>query len=91
MTAAREHLDLLEEARNKAQLCVAMYQSRVARYYNKKVKARRFEVGDLVLRSIAATGKNAGRNKLSPGGKDPSGLVMYFKMGRTSYEPKKVG
>ncbi|GMH25591.1 hypothetical protein Nepgr_027434 [Nepenthes gracilis] len=67
----REHLDLLEEARDRARLSIATYQQRVARYYNKKVKARQFEVGDLVLRSIEATGKNAGRNKLSPNWEGP--------------------
>ncbi|GMH24040.1 hypothetical protein Nepgr_025883 [Nepenthes gracilis] len=31
------------------------YQHQIARYYNKKVKARQFDVGDLFLRSIEAT------------------------------------
>ena len=43
------NLDLLEETRDRAQLKVATYQLRVARYYNKKVRVRRYRVGDLVL------------------------------------------
>lgn len=44
----RMHLDMLEERRNTASLCVVAYQSS-ARFYNSNVKARRFSVGDLVL------------------------------------------
>ncbi|GMH19335.1 hypothetical protein Nepgr_021176 [Nepenthes gracilis] len=43
--------------RDQARLNIATYQQRVARYYNRKVKARQFEVGDLVPRSIEANRK----------------------------------
>ncbi|GMH29518.1 hypothetical protein Nepgr_031361 [Nepenthes gracilis] len=62
----REHLDLLEEARDAARIRTAAYQHRVARYYNKKMKAWQFDVGDLVLRGIEATSEAGRQNKLSP-------------------------
>uniref|UniRef100_A0A2N9H4H0 Uncharacterized protein n=1 Tax=Fagus sylvatica TaxID=28930 RepID=A0A2N9H4H0_FAGSY len=46
----RLNLDLLDEARGKAAQRIALYQGRMARYYNTRVKLRRFEVGDWVLR-----------------------------------------
>ncbi|GMH08881.1 hypothetical protein Nepgr_010721 [Nepenthes gracilis] len=60
-----KNLDLPEEAQDAVRLQNAAYQQRVARYYNRKVKTHQFEIEDLVLRSIKATGKNTGRNKLS--------------------------
>ncbi|KAM6580432.1 hypothetical protein CsatA_004206 [Cannabis sativa] len=43
-------LDLLEEECPESQITNAAYQHRVTRYFNKKVKKRLFNVGDLVLR-----------------------------------------
>ncbi|GMH19498.1 hypothetical protein Nepgr_021339 [Nepenthes gracilis] len=45
----REHLYLLEEARSANRMRTAAYHYRIARYYNKKVKAWQFDVGDLIL------------------------------------------
>ncbi|GMH18654.1 hypothetical protein Nepgr_020495 [Nepenthes gracilis] len=67
----RESLDLLSEVRDAVRLRTGAYQQRVARYYNKRVKARQLKVGDLVLRSVEAAGKIADRNKLSPGWEGP--------------------
>ncbi|XP_074322826.1 uncharacterized protein LOC141659798 [Apium graveolens] len=55
----RLHLDLLDEARANAQLKLAAYQQRVARYFNKKVKSVPFKVGDLVLRKVMPNTKIA--------------------------------
>ena len=50
--AMRAQLDLIEERRAIAQLRVAAYQQRAARYYNKKVKEVKLREGDLVLRKV---------------------------------------
>jgi hypothetical protein len=42
----RLNLDLLDETREKAARRIALYQGKMARYYNTKIKLRRFEVGD---------------------------------------------
>ncbi|XP_017227902.2 uncharacterized protein LOC108203469 [Daucus carota subsp. sativus] len=55
----RLHLDMLEETKSGAQLRIASYQQRVARHYNTKVKARPFQVGDLVLRRVMPNTKVA--------------------------------
>ncbi|XP_074374586.1 uncharacterized protein LOC141714996 [Apium graveolens] len=49
------HNDLLEETREESRLRMIAQQENMARYFNKKVKNRRFEVGDLVLRDSAAS------------------------------------
>lgn len=48
----KNNLDLLEEKRDEAVLRVAVYKQKMAKYYNSRVKARRFTVGDLVLRKV---------------------------------------
>ncbi|XP_024026659.1 uncharacterized protein K02A2.6-like [Morus notabilis] len=50
-------LDLLEEKRLNSQLRLVAYQQRTARYYNKKVRQRRFTPGDLVLKRVTQSTK----------------------------------
>uniref|UniRef100_A0A2N9GLE6 Uncharacterized protein n=1 Tax=Fagus sylvatica TaxID=28930 RepID=A0A2N9GLE6_FAGSY len=42
----RLNLDLLDETRDKAARRITLYQEKMAKYYNTKVKLRRFEIGD---------------------------------------------
>ncbi|XP_074346257.1 uncharacterized protein LOC141685031 [Apium graveolens] len=51
----RFHNDLLEETREESRLRMIAQQEKTAKYFNKKVKNKRFEVGDLVLRDSAAS------------------------------------
>lgn len=51
-TTLRDYLDYVEEECDQALLRIQNYQQTAARYYNKKVRNRRFEVGDLVLRKV---------------------------------------
>ncbi|XP_074337262.1 uncharacterized protein LOC141674454 [Apium graveolens] len=55
----RLHSDLLDEARMNSQLKLAVYQQRIARYFNKKVKFMPYKVGDLVLRKVMPNTKIA--------------------------------
>ena len=48
----RASLDLLEERQSKVAEKVAVYQSKIARHFNKKVRIRNFKEGDLVLRKV---------------------------------------
>ncbi|KAL0386046.1 UNVERIFIED_CONTAM: hypothetical protein Sradi_2998900 [Sesamum radiatum] len=50
----RENLDLIEELKEKAFLCVQRYKNIMINSYNKRVKSRSFQVGDLVLRRADA-------------------------------------
>ena len=52
MILQRRKLDVLEEKRRDSQLRVAVCQRCTAWYFNSKVKTRRFQEGDLVLRRV---------------------------------------
>ena len=43
---------------------MAKYQQKMIEYYNKKVKLRRLNIGDIVLRRIAPTTKDSTQGKL---------------------------
>ena len=53
----RANLDLLEEMREDARIKAAARQRSVAQHFNKQVKTRLFEEGDLVLRNSKASRK----------------------------------
>ena len=46
------NLDLIDEVRDEAMKQMTKYKGAMTRYYNKKVKVRRFDIGDLVLRKV---------------------------------------
>lgn len=48
----RENLDMLDEERKIAHIRSEKYKSQVRAMYNRKVKIKRFSVGDLVLRRV---------------------------------------
>uniref|UniRef100_A0A2N9GFI3 RNA-directed DNA polymerase n=1 Tax=Fagus sylvatica TaxID=28930 RepID=A0A2N9GFI3_FAGSY len=56
----RSNLDLVDEVRDQAEARTRVYQQRMARYYDRRVKHREFKVGDLVLRKV--TPRNKGPN-----------------------------
>ena len=43
------NLDCLDEVRDQASQRMAKYQQKIAKYYNQRVKLKRFNIGDLVL------------------------------------------
>ena len=75
----RTDLDLLEEKRDKASQRIAVYQQRMARYYNSTVKAKTFQPGDLVLRKVDPTGQRIG--KLGPNWEGPYQVVAQSRPG----------
>jgi len=64
--ALREELDLVEEKRDQAYLRMAAYKQRASQYYNKRVKRRSFQVGELVLKAVNRSSKNLTHGKLGP-------------------------
>ena len=46
------NLDLIDEVREEAMKRMAKHKKAMARYYNRKVKVRRFNTGDLVLKKV---------------------------------------
>ena len=49
----RLNLDCLPEVRDKANLRMAQYQQKMAKYHNQRVKLKRFNPDDMVLRKVS--------------------------------------
>ena len=62
----RINLDCLDKVREKASIKVTKNQQKMADYYNKRVKLRRLDIGDLVLRKVTPATKDSAQGKLSP-------------------------
>ncbi|GKV01994.1 hypothetical protein SLEP1_g14488 [Rubroshorea leprosula] len=61
----RENLDVMEEVREMSRIRNMVHQSRVAKFYNKRVRARQFQVGNLVLRKTWLTNSYSHMGKLA--------------------------
>ena len=46
-------MDLIDEVREEVMKRMAKHKEAMARYYNRKVKVRRLNTGDLVLRKVS--------------------------------------
>ncbi|KAL0433780.1 UNVERIFIED_CONTAM: hypothetical protein Slati_2712300 [Sesamum latifolium] len=77
----RENLDLIEELMEKAFLRIQRYKNIMINSYNKRVKSRSFQVGDLVLRRVDAL-KPIG--KLDPTWEEPYKVTSVI--GKEAYE-----
>jgi len=86
-------LDLLEEKRLDSQLRLAAYQQRTARYYNKKVRQRRFIPGELVLKRVTQSTKPKNTGPLGPTWEGPYRIREMLRPGTyilESLDGKKV-
>ena len=73
----RINLDCLDEVREKASNKMIKYQQKMAEYYNKRVKLRRLDIEDLVLRKVTPATKDPAQGKLSPTWEEPYRVVHY--------------
>src|SRR3954463_11822711 len=62
----QDSLDALEEERDVAKACSAFYQQAARRYQNREVRAKTYNVGELVLRLLEKK-----KDKLKPKWEDP--------------------
>ena len=53
----------------------------MARYYNRKIKARRFNTGDLVLRKVSQATKDPSQGKLGPAWEGPYEVICHSREG----------
>ena len=60
------NLDCLDEVRDKTYSRMTIYQQKMAEYYNKRVKLRRLDIGDLILCKVTTTTKDSTQGKLGP-------------------------
>ncbi|GKU96255.1 hypothetical protein SLEP1_g9507 [Rubroshorea leprosula] len=77
----RENLDFVEEVREMSRIRAAAHQNRVAKFYNKRVRARQFQVGDLVLRKAGLTNTHSLMGKLAPNWEGPYMVVQVKRPG----------
>jgi ribonuclease HI len=83
------NLDLLDGTRERAARRIALYQGKMVRYYNAKVKLRRFEVGDWVLRKVTQATKDPSQGKLGPNWEGPYKIIQYYRRGTYHLEDRQ--
>ena len=62
----RVNLDCLDESKDGASHKMVKYQQKMSKFYNRRVKLRRLNTGDLVLRKVTPATKNPTQGKLDP-------------------------
>ena len=70
------NLDLLKETREEATIKAVALQRQVAQYYNKRVKVRQFNEGDLILRNYKASTPLIEQKKLSANQEGPNLILV---------------
>lgn len=61
--------DCLVEIRDEATLRMARYQQKMQEYYNQRVKLRRFNLDNMVLRKVSQATRDPAQGMLGPFGK----------------------
>ena len=74
-------LDELEEKRDQALLRIQNYQNQIESYYNKKVRSRPLELGDLVMRKVFENTKELNAGKLGANWEGPYKITRVVKLG----------
>ena len=64
-------LDCLLEVKDDAAQRMTLYQERKTRYYNQRVKLKRFNLGDMVLRKVSQATKDPNEGRLGPNWEGP--------------------
>ncbi|XP_075633606.1 uncharacterized protein LOC142606089 [Castanea sativa] len=75
------NLDLIDEVRDEASKWMEKYRKAMARYYNKKVKVRRCNVSDLVLKKISQETKDLSQGKLGQAWEGPYQVIRHSREG----------
>lgn len=74
-------LDAIEEKCDQALLRIQNYQHQIESYYNKKVKSRPLELGDLVLRKVFENTKEWAVGKLGTNWEGPYQITQVINPG----------
>ena len=77
----RLNLDCLDEVRDNASSKMTKYQKKMAEYYDKRVKLKRLDIGDLVLRRTTTATKDPTQGKLGPMWEGPYQVIHYSRQG----------
>ncbi|KAL2532562.1 Ribonuclease H-like domain containing protein [Abeliophyllum distichum] len=71
----RANLDLQDERHADSKLQLAVYQIKIARYYNSKVKDRNFHISDFVLKKVFQANRKVGAETLGPTWEGPYKII----------------
>ena len=71
----------MDEVRDQAAQRMAKYRQKIAEYYNRRVKLKKFNIGDLVLRKVTPATKDPAQGKLGPNWEGPYRVVHYSRKG----------
>ena len=77
----RVNLDSLDEVRDKTSQKMMRYQQKMAEYYNKRLKLRKLNIGDLVIRKVMQATKDPTQRKLGPTWEGPYKIIHYLRQG----------
>jgi ribonuclease HI len=80
-SSLRMDLNLVEERRDMATIKLASYQHQMKRGYDKNIRPRSFQVGDLVLRKVVANTRNPNDGKLGPNWEGPYRVTSFAGVG----------
>ena len=75
------NLDLIDEVREEAMKRMAKHKEAIARYYNRKVKVRKFNTEDLVLRKVSQATKDPSQGKLGLAWEGLYEVIHYSREG----------
>ena len=73
----KQNLDYLDEVRDQASQRMAKYQQKMAEYYNRRVKLKRFNIRDLILWKVTPATKDPTQGKLGPTWERPHRVIHY--------------
>ena len=74
-------LDAIEEQRGQALLRIQNYQHQIENHYNKKVRSRPLELGDIVLRKVFENTEELNAGKLGTSWEGPYKIAQVIKPG----------
>ena len=77
----KQNLDFLDEVIDQVAQRIAKYQQKIAEHYNRRVKLKKFNIGDLVLRKVTLATKDPAQGKLGPTWEGPYRVVHYSRQG----------
>lgn len=86
VSTTNAELDLLDGVRERSAMRMMAYKRRAAKYFNRRVKPRAFQPGDLVLRESAAAGHPP--TKLGPNWEGPYEVIR--NLGKGAYSLKDL-
>ena len=82
------NLDLIDEVKEEAIKQMAKHKEAMAKYYNRKVKVRRFNTGDLILRKVSQATNDPSQGKLGPAWESPYEVICHSR--ESSYYLKSL-